>query len=66
MWSKIIKSFIQMHMVHYRKGISKADIGNTESSVVVVAVLIEVGLSCYFNRLNPVPSIFMYIGFNKF
>lgn len=29
-------------MVHYRKGINKTDIGNTENSVVVIGVLIEV------------------------
>lgn len=32
----------QMHMVHYKKGISKADIGNVENSVLVIGVLVEV------------------------
>lgn len=33
-----------MHLVHYKKGIKREDIGNVENSVVVVGIMIEVSL----------------------
>lgn len=33
--------FIQMHMVHIRKGLTRDDIGSVENSVVVIGVFIE-------------------------
>lgn len=43
--SKLTANYLhlKMHMVHYRKGLNKSEIGTTEDSVVVVGVLIEVG-----------------------
>lgn len=35
------KAAAEMHMVHYKQGISKADIGNIQDSVLVIGVLIE-------------------------
>lgn len=32
-----------MHMVHFKKGIDRDNIGNVENSVVVIGILIEVG-----------------------
>lgn len=35
------RSAAEMHMVHYRKGVNKTEIGSIENSVVVIGVLIE-------------------------
>lgn len=35
------KAAAEMHMVHYKKGVNKTDIGNVEDSVLVIGVLIE-------------------------
>lgn len=38
------KAAAEMHMVHYRKGLDKTDIGTTDNSVLVVGVMIEVSM----------------------
>jgi hypothetical protein len=39
-----------MHMVHYRKGLSKEDIGSVDNSVVVIGVFIEVSIEQFVIR----------------
>lgn len=47
-----VRAAAEMHMVHYRKGLSKEDIGSIENSVVVIGVLIESDQMDH-NKLEP-------------
>lgn len=47
------KAAAEMHMVHYRKGLDKSQIGQLENSVAVVGVLIESDMIEH-NKLEPI------------